>query len=360
MSDTEEKRNDSAGEKRPLGDASEAEEKKPVREGKKRPEGRVPSEERRPGRVPPGEVRRRPEGKAPSGEIRRRPEGERRAPEGESRRRPEGERRIPPEEVRRRPEGERRRPEEWEEPRERRRSESRKKQSPAKKKWMKFLKISLITLGILFLLFVMGTLAVNGYMLVVDRRYVKTVNEWHDSMIDGEEIDCIFVLGCSVNPDRTPSAALKTRLDRVWDLYKLSPHKVLVSGDHSADGYYNEVRVMKDYLIDKGIPSEEIFIDHYGFSTYDSIYRAYYTFGVRRMTIVTENSHICRALFLASAIGMEADGVAAENTNITGTWELREVLARDKDFLASLFWSKPGYDGDSISLSGNGDDTNER
>jgi vancomycin permeability regulator SanA len=201
-------------------------------------------------------------------------------------------------------------------------------------------------------------MAINGYMLWVDGRYVKTPEEWKDDVREND-VECIFVLGCSVNPDQSPSAALKSRLDRAAELYKMSPHKILVSGDHSEDGYYNEVKVMKQYLIDWGIPSEDIYVDHYGFSTYDSIYRAYNTFGIRRMTIVTEEFHIYRSIFLARSFGMEADGVASKEQS-ENNWSLREIIARDKDFLSSVFRPDPEKTGDTISLTGSGDDTNER
>ncbi|MBO6161883.1 MAG: YdcF family protein [Eubacterium sp.] len=246
--------------------------------------------------------------------------------------------------------------EDWE--REKQREDENRKR---RKRIWKSVKIVLLVLASLLFLFVIGTLAVNGYMLLVERRKVVTSDRWAEMLREGETTDCILVLGCSV-VNQKPSADLKGRLDKTYELYKLSPHKILVSGDHSEDGYYNEVNVMKDYLVEKGIPSSDIFLDHYGFSTYDSIYRTYHTFGVRRVTIVTQDFHIYRSVFLARSIGMETIGVASVDKAGGGEsiWNLREIFARDKDFLASLFWPDPVRTGDDIPLTGNGDDTNVR
>ena len=372
------------GAKKPAGEGTV---RKPRPEGAQKPAGEGTVRKVRPegAQKPAGEgaVRRvRPEGaQKPAGEgtVRKprpegavKPEGDRSVrrprPEGEDlpvrRPRPEGEDRP----VRREGDRPARRPErdyrdaedrawdDWAEEK-KRKEENRKKR---KKVW-KVTRIVLLILASLLFLFLIGTLAVNGYMLLVERRKVVTSEVWAEKLRDGETTDCILVLGCSV-VNQKPSADLKGRLDKTVELYKLSPHKILVSGDHSADGYYNEVNVMKDYLVEKGIPSSDIFLDHYGFSTYDSIYRAYHTFGVRKVTIVTQDFHIYRSVFLARSIGMETIGVASVDKAGGGesVWNLREVFARDKDFLASLFWPDPERTGDDIPLTGNGDDTNVR
>ena len=248
----------------------------------------------------------------------------------------------------------------WAQARERRIREQREKERK-KKKVKKILKWTILPIAILFLLFVMGTLAVNGYMLLVERRNILTPDEWEDYARE-EGTDCILVLGCSVIGNSEPSDDLRGRLDMALELYRRSPHKILVSGDHSADGYYNEVRVMKEYLVENGVPSSDIFMDHYGFSTYDSIYRAKHCFGIHRVTVVTQDFHLYRAVFLARAIGMETVGVASnsDSKEKVSKWNLREVFARDKDFLSSLFWPDADRMGDEYDITGDGDLTNDR
>ena len=250
--------------------------------------------------------------------------------------------------------------ERWARARERRMHEQREKERK-KKKIKKILKWTILPIAILFLLFVMGTLAVNGYMLLVEKRNILTPDEWADYARE-EGTDAILVLGCSVIGNSEPSDDLRGRLEMALELYRRSPHKILVSGDHSADGYYNEVRVMKEYLVDNGVPSSDIFMDHYGFSTYDSIYRAKHCFRIRRITVVTQDFHLYRAVFLARAIGMETVGVASnsDSKEKVSKWNLREVFARDKDFLSSLFWPDPHRVGDVYDITGDGDVTNDR
>lgn len=223
----------------------------------------------------------------------------------------------------------------------------------------KIIKISLLVVGILAGFFVVGTAAVNCFMVLVEGRHIKELEAWKEDAREG--IDCIMVLGCSVNSDQTPSRMLKDRLDAAIELYHASPQKILVSGDHAGQ-YYNEVVVMKDYLIQAGIPSDQIFVDHYGVSTYDSVYRAYYVFGIRRITIVTQKYHMYRALYLANAMGMDADGYIAKYVRYTDQFsrDLREVFARDKDFMTAIFKPKVDSPMDPISLEESGDITNER
>ena len=103
---------------------------------------------------------------------------------------------------------------------------------------------------------------------------------------------------------------LRDRLDEGIALYKAGcAPKILMSGDHGSE-YYNEVSVMKNYAIKQGVPSEDIFLDHAGFSTYESMYRARAIFGAEKVVIVTQKYHLTRAVYNAKNLGMDAYGVA--------------------------------------------------
>ena len=119
---------------------------------------------------------------------------------------------------------------------------------------------------------------------------------------------------------------------------------------------------MKDYAILHGVPSEDIFMDHAGFSTYDSIYRAKEIFGVDKMVIVSQEYHLYRALYIAKTLGIEAYGVNADKKEYKGQWyrELREILARNKDIVKTIFKPEPIYLGDKILISGDGNITNDK
>ena len=176
-----------------------------------------------------------------------------------------------------------------------------------------------------------------------------------------EDVDCILVLGCKVHDNGVPSAMLEDRLRRGTELFQAgTAPKLLMSGDHGTVTY-NEVQAMKQYAIGKGIASSDVFMDHAGFSTYESIYRAKEVFQAKRIVIVTQEYHLYRALYVAQALGVEAYGVSADYRSYVGQTarDIREILARNKDFLTSVFKPYPTYLGEAFPVSGNGDLTND-
>ena len=172
--------------------------------------------------------------------------------------------------------------------------------------------------------------------------------------------DAIVVLGASVFADGTPSGILQDRLDDGIALYfaGVAP-KLIMSGDNGTESY-NEVRVMKQYAIAQGVPSEDIFCDHAGFSTYESMYRAKYVFGCQRIVVATQTYHLYRALWSAKSLGMQATGVPSDYHEYQKQlqYDIREVPARTKDFFKALFRVPSTYVGDAISLDKDGDVTN--
>ncbi len=175
-----------------------------------------------------------------------------------------------------------------------------------------------------------------------------------------QNVDCILVLGCGIWGDR-PSPMLADRLERSIELYQagVAP-KLLMSGDHGREGY-DEVNVMKDYAKTE-VPSADIFMDHAGFSTYESLYRAKEIFRAKKIVIVSQEYHLHRALYIADALGLEAYGVGADYRRYRGQIgrELREVLARCKDMIYCILKPEPTFLGETIPISGNGDITNDK
>lgn len=175
------------------------------------------------------------------------------------------------------------------------------------------------------------------------------------------DVDCVLVLGCYVHGDGTPSHMLEDRLKRGVELYKLgAAEKLLMSGDHGRTNY-DEVAAMKTYAVEEGIPSENVFMDHAGFSTYESMYRAKDIFQADKIVIVTQKYHLYRAIYVARQLGIDAYGVAADYRDYSGQFmrDIREVLARVKDFAMCLFKPEPTYLGDAIPISGDGNITND-
>jgi vancomycin permeability regulator SanA len=176
-----------------------------------------------------------------------------------------------------------------------------------------------------------------------------------------KDVDCIIVLGCGINPNGKPSDMLRDRLDFAIEIYKNGgAPKLLMSGDHGRVGY-NEVGVMKQYAIDNGVPSEDIFMDHAGFSTYETMYRAKEIFKASKVIVVTQEYHLYRGMYNAKKLGMETYGVASDVYWYQNEFyrETREVAARCKDFIWCIFKPEPTYLGEAIPVSGNGNVTND-
>ena len=176
-----------------------------------------------------------------------------------------------------------------------------------------------------------------------------------------EDVDCILVLGCFVKDDGRPSDMLHDRLTRGVELYDLgAAPKLLMSGDHGREEY-DEVAAMKQFAIDAGIPSEDVFMDHAGFSTYESIYRAKEIFQADKILIVTQEYHLYRALYIADQLGVEAYGVSSDYHTYVGQFmrDFREMLARVKDCATCIFKPEPTYLGEAIPIFGDGNITND-
>ena len=176
-----------------------------------------------------------------------------------------------------------------------------------------------------------------------------------------EDIDCILVLGCFVKDDGRPSDMLYDRLTRGVELYDLgAAPKLLMSGDHGREEY-DEVAAMKQFAIDEGIPSEDVFMDHAGFSTYESIYRAKEIFQADKILIVTQEYHLYRALYIANQLGVKAYGASSDYHTYVGQFmrDFREMLARVKDCATCIFKPEPTYLGDAIPIFGDGNLTND-
>lgn len=199
---------------------------------------------------------------------------------------------------------------------------------------------------------------INAYIKNKTQKDIITL----ETAINLNDIDCIVVLGCKVYPNGVLSDMLKDRVSRGIELYnsKVSP-KLLMSGDHGREEY-NEVEAMKQAAVNSGVESTDIFMDHAGFSTYESIYRAKEIFGADKIVIVTQRYHLYRALYIAEQLGIEAYGVESDLHiyQNQSKREFREILARVKDFFMTIIKPKPTYLGEYIPISGNGNITNDK
>lgn len=222
---------------------------------------------------------------------------------------------------------------------------------------LRAVKITACVLVVCMVVGLISVLAINGRVVSVGKERLLTAQQ----AAELDDVDCILVLGCGVKADGTPSLMLQDRLERSLQLYQLDvAPKLLMSGDHGRQDY-DEVGTMKEFVVDAGVPSSDVFMDHAGFSTYESMYRAKDVFQADKIVIVSQEYHLYRAIYIAQALGLDAYGVAADGEDYAGQWgrDVREVLARVKDFFTSIWKPQPTYLGDAIPVNGNGDITND-
>ena len=189
-------------------------------------------------------------------------------------------------------------------------------------------------------------------------RVVRTATAkivWPNALED-RTVDCIIVPGAKVYEDGTLCAVLRDRMDAAIDLYRAGvSDRLLLSGDHGTVGY-DEVTTMKTYAVEHGVAEQDIFLDHAGFSTYETMYRASSVYGAKSCVVVTQGFHLHRAVYLAERMDMQAYGVRADR----GTYQkiqyyhVRETLARVKDVVYAAFKPEPTYLGAPISLAQDG------
>ena len=171
-----------------------------------------------------------------------------------------------------------------------------------------------------------------------------------------EQVDCIIVPGARVYEDGTLCTILKDRMDTAIDLYRAGvSQRLLLSGDHGTVGY-DEVTAMKAYALQAGVAERDIFLDHAGFSTYETMYRASTIYGAKSCVVTTQRFHLYRSVYLAGKMDMAAFGVEADRRAYgrMAYNQAREALARVKDVLFAAFRPEPTYLGTPISLTGDG------
>ena len=217
--------------------------------------------------------------------------------------------------------------------------------------WLKRIGLGVLVLAILG---AVAVFAIDAHVQTTAGPRIVTADE---AAVLGN-VDCVLVLGCGVHPDGCPSDMLADRIAQGVALYEngTSP-KLLMSGDHGrAD--YDEVNAMREMAVQAGLPADDVFMDHAGFSTYESMYRARHVFDVDRIIVSTQAYHLYRAMFIGQGLGMDTYGVASDKGSYDNQrdYSLRELGARTKDFFNTLFKVPvPSAQGESVDLSASGD-----
>ncbi len=144
----------------------------------------------------------------------------------------------------------------------------------------------------------------------------------------------------------------KNRIDAAVELYKAGKiKKIVISGDNSRSDY-NEPQDMKDELVKRGVKAGDIYLDYAGFRTYDSVYRMKAIFGQQSFTIISQEFHNRRALYIASSLGLDAVAYNAAEVGAHNSFKtkLREKFARVKVLLDFAFGKKPKFLGEKIVI----------
>jgi len=195
-----------------------------------------------------------------------------------------------------------------------------------------------------FAIFLSFVVLVNLIVYASSRPYI------YDNIEGVKEAQIVLILGAAIYPNGELSPVFKNRVDSALVVYKASKApKILVSGDNSTL-YYNEVNPVKNYLIEKGVREEDIFLDHAGFDTYSSMYRARDIFEVSSVIVVTQAFHLPRAVFIARNLGLDAYGWRAPDSSKTFKNYMREILANEKAVMNLILHRQPKFLGDVIPI----------
>lgn len=196
--------------------------------------------------------------------------------------------------------------------------------------------------------------AINIYVVFSVKDYIYT---------DTSEVPekyTVIVPGAAVVGNKSVSFVLRDRIEGAMDLINSGKcKKFLVSGDHGTKEY-DEVNASRKYVLTMhNVDESIIFMDHAGFSTYETMYRARDVFLVKDCCIVTQKFHVYRAVYIARKLGLDAAGYIAPEINRFGrrvhlSWSIRESMARVKAFFDVLLHVKPTYLGDEIPITGDG------
>ena len=199
-------------------------------------------------------------------------------------------------------------------------------------------------------------LAIIGLVAIVSvNYYVKssTKKNIYYSIKKFPKNDVGIIFGAGINGDQ-PSKYLKDRLDAGIALYKANRiNKILLSGDNGRDEY-DELTVMKNYCFKHGVDTTKIFIDYAGFDTYSTMYRAKHIFNIKKATLISQEYHLNRAIYIGQKLGIKSVGYSANNGEYLGYKYVtfREYGSIFKSFFDVLRNREPRFLGNPIDING--------
>ncbi|WP_294958014.1 ElyC/SanA/YdcF family protein [uncultured Flavobacterium sp.] len=199
-------------------------------------------------------------------------------------------------------------------------------------------------------------LAIMGLIAIVAvNYYVKssTKTKIYYSVKKFPKNDVGIIFGAGINGNQ-PSKYLKDRLDAGIMLWKAKRiNKILLSGDNGRDEY-DELTVMKNYCYNQGVDTTKIFIDYAGFDTYSTMYRAKHIFKTKKATLISQEYHLNRAIYIGQKLGIKSVGYSANNGEYLGYKYVcfREYGSIFKSFFDVLRNRQPRFLGGEINING--------
>lgn len=197
--------------------------------------------------------------------------------------------------------------------------------------------IKLIKLIIEILMFVLFLLGITGYLIIK--------SNYQDNGMSSSKPKYIIILGAEIEgkPKRTiPGVILRDRLNVALKYRMKYPKaKIILSGlgkEAERRGLGSESETMEKYLISNGVPKNKLIIENKSQNTLQNLDYSKKKISPQnsRVTIITSDFHMARALTLAKKLKINAVGYSAHTTEISTEYNLfREIVA----FWISLFFS---------------------
>ncbi len=187
-------------------------------------------------------------------------------------------------------------------------------------------------LWIILVLIAAGLIGLLSIYLINNRIRSQAAGKIKDSITEIKPENpprIAIVLGAKVWENGEPSHALYDRIVTAVELYRAGRvKKILMSGDNPAENY-DEPTAMKATAVKLGVPETDIVLDFAGRRTYDTCYRAKEIFGVQKATIVTQEFHQARSLYLCDSLGIDSIGITANRRRYEGEryWAFREFFS---------------------------------
>ncbi|MBN2436953.1 MAG: YdcF family protein [Spirochaetes bacterium] len=209
----------------------------------------------------------------------------------------------------------------------------------------------------ILLFFIIFPLIVFMFTIFTNLRILKYGSPVYTNIDTCPEKYCAIVLGAGVVQNMYLSPVLEDRVKTAVALYKAGKVKKLLMSGANHTKNYNEVKAMKNHAVKWGVNPKDIFLDYAGFSTYESMFRAQYIFGIKEAVIITQGFHVNRSVYLAKKFDINAVGLVADRRRYIyiRQYRLREKLARVKAWTESIILRPlPSYLGDPIPISGDG------